>query len=169
MLRYIYSRLTSQPRDHLPFLQAKTQMAWLVYFTGSSPNWLMTLTTQVKTPVIIYFSDTHTSILPATHLRNFSHTIHMAFPLSLVYLKTQLHILFLKSTTKTAYLRSICLWCNVYRRRKWTWRHEFKSWTWLNAFHIALIPLGKVWIQLFSLQLWVNSRADWFLQPWWGN
>ena len=30
----------------------------------------------------------------------------------------------------------------------------------LVAFHIALIPLGKVWIQLFSLQLWVNSRAD---------
>ena len=46
------------------------------------------------------------------------------------------------------------------RRRKWTRRHEFKSWTRLIAFHIALIPLGKVWIQLFSLQLWVNSRAD---------
>ena len=30
----------------------------------------------------------------------------------------------------------------------------------LIAFHIALIPLGKVWIQLFFLQLWVNSRAD---------
>ena len=30
----------------------------------------------------------------------------------------------------------------------------------LIAFRIALIPLGKVWIQLFSLQLWVNSRAD---------
>ena len=30
----------------------------------------------------------------------------------------------------------------------------------LIAFHIALIPLGKVWIQLFSLRLWVNSRAD---------
>ena len=30
----------------------------------------------------------------------------------------------------------------------------------LIPFHIALIPLGKVWIQLFSLQLWVNSRAD---------
>ena len=28
------------------------------------------------------------------------------------------------------------------------------------AFHIALIPLGKVWIQLFSLQIWVNSRTD---------
>ena len=53
-----------------------------------------------------------------------------------------------------------CPWCNVYRRRKWTRRHEFKSWTRLIAFHIALIPLGKVWIQLFSLQLWVNSRAD---------
>ena len=30
----------------------------------------------------------------------------------------------------------------------------------LIAFHIVLIPLGKIWIQLLSLQLWVNSRAD---------
>ena len=60
-------------------------------------------------------------------------------------------------------------WCNGYRRWKWTWRHEFRSWTRLIAFHIALIPLGKVWIQLFSLHIWVNSRADWVLQPWWGN
>ena len=52
-----------------------------------------------------------------------------------------------------------CPWCNGYRCRKWTRRHEFKSWTRLIAFHIALIPLGKVWIQLFSLQLWVNSRT----------
>ena len=40
-----------------------------------------------------------------------------------------------------------CPWWNGYRRRKWTRRHEFKSWTRLIAFHIALIPLGKVWIQ----------------------
>ena len=53
-----------------------------------------------------------------------------------------------------------CPWCNGYHRRKWTRRHEFKSWTRLTAFHIALIPLGKVWIQLFSLQLWVNSWTD---------
>ena len=53
-----------------------------------------------------------------------------------------------------------CPWCNCYRPRKWTRRHEFKSWTRLIAFHIALIPLGKVWIQLVSLQLWVNSRTD---------
>ena len=53
-----------------------------------------------------------------------------------------------------------------YGRRKWTRRHEFKSWTRLIAFHIALIPLVKVWIQLFSLQLWVNSRTDRVLQPW---
>ena len=65
--------------------------------------------------------------------------------------------------------REIKVWCNGYRRRKWTRRHEFKSWTRLIAFHIALIPLGKVWIQLFSLQLWVNSRTDWVLQPWSGN
>ena len=62
-----------------------------------------------------------------------------------------------------------CPWCNSYRRWKWTRRHKFKSWLRLIAFHIALILLGKVWIQLFSLQLWVNSRADWGLQPWWGN
>ena len=53
-----------------------------------------------------------------------------------------------------------CPWCNGYRRRKWTRRYEFKFRTRLIAFHIALIPLGKVWIQLFSLQLWVNSRTD---------
>ena len=47
-----------------------------------------------------------------------------------------------------------CLWCNGYRLRKWTRRHEFKSWTWLIAFLIALILFGKVWIPLFSLQLW---------------
>ena len=34
--------------------------------------------------------------------------------------------------------------CNSYRRRKWTRRYEFKYWTKLIAFHIALIPLGKV-------------------------
>ena len=54
---------------------------------------------------------------------------------------------------------SWCPWCSRYRSRKWTRRHEFNSWTILIAFHIALIPLGKVWIQLFSLQLWVNSRT----------
>ena len=40
-----------------------------------------------------------------------------------------------------------CPWCNGYCRRKWTRRHEFKSWMRLIAFHIALIRLGKVWIQ----------------------
>ena len=62
-----------------------------------------------------------------------------------------------------------CLWCNGYCRRKWTRWHVFKTWTRLIAFHIELIPLGMVLIQLFSLQLWVNSRTDWFLQAWWGN
>ena len=53
-----------------------------------------------------------------------------------------------------------CPWCNCYRRGNWTRWLEFKSWTRLIAFHIALITLGKVWIQVFSLQLWVNSRTD---------
>ena len=63
-------------------------------------------------------------------------------------------------------IKCLYLFKNLYGR---TWQHKFKSWSSLIAFHIALIPLGKVWIQLFSLQLWVNSRADWVLQPWWGN
>ena len=54
------------------------------------------------------------------------------------------------------------IWCNGYPRRKWTRRLEFKSWTRMIAFHIVVIPLGKVWFQLFCLQLWVNSRTDWF-------
>ena len=54
------------------------------------------------------------------------------------------------------------LWCNGYRRRKWTRRHELKPWSRQIAFHIALIPLGKVWIQSFSLQQWVHSRTDCF-------
>ena len=61
----------------------------------------------------------------------------------------------LHENTASYILKSLwrCPWCNGYRRRKWTRRHEFKSWTWLIAFHIALIPLGKGWIKLFSLQL----------------
>ena len=56
-----------------------------------------------------------------------------------------------------------CPWYNGNCRRKWTRWHEFKSWTRQIAIHMALISLGKVWIQLLSFQLWVNSRADWFL------
>ena len=37
----------------------------------------------------------------------------------------------------------VCVY-NGYRLRKWTRRHDFKSWTRLIAFHIELIPLGKV-------------------------
>ena len=33
-------------------------------------------------------------------------------------------------------------------------------------FHITLIPSGKVWIQLFSLQIWVSSRTDCAFSPW---
>ena len=39
--------------------------------------------------------------------------------------------------------------------RKWTWQPEFKSWMRLFVFHIALILLEKV-----CIQLWVNNRAD---------
>ena len=47
-------------------------------------------------------------------------------------------------TLETYLIMRRCPWCNGYRRRKWTRQHEFKTWTRLIAFHIALIPLGKV-------------------------
>ena len=46
---------------------------------------------------------------------------------------------------------------------------KFKSWMKLFPFQIALIPLRKIWIQLFFLQLWINSRTDWTLKPWYSN
>ena len=79
------------------------------------------------------------------------------------------HVWNTRHDNKTLLVIWRCPWCNGYRRRMWTRRHEFKSWTNLITFHIALIPLGKVWLQIFSLQLWVNSRADKVLQPWWGD
>ena len=49
--------------------------------------------------------------------------------------------------------------------------HEPSSnpgWDWLH-FHKAPILLRKVWIQLFSIQLWLISRADLVLKVWYGN
>ena len=52
------------------------------------------------------------------------------------------------------------LWCNGYNCWKRIWCIQtFESWMKLFAFYIVLTPLGKVYIQLLSLQLWVNSRA----------
>ena len=53
------------------------------------------------------------------------------------------------------------LQCNGYhhwKRMQWT---KFKSWTRPFAFHMALILLRKVWIQLFSFQL-QYSRFEFF-------
>ena len=66
----------------------------------------------------------------------------------------------IKDNDELQWTNELGSWCNGYGRRKWTRWHEFKPWTRLITFHIALIPLGKVWIQLFSLQLWVNSATD---------
>ena len=61
----------------------------------------------------------------------------------------------------TNYKELRCSWCYGYCCRKWTLPSEFKSWTRPFVFHIALILWGKICIQLFSLQLCINSRSDW--------
>ena len=107
-------------------------------------------------------------------LMQFTQHFHQEY-LCLVYLGTRCFSCYFcpQCLTSTAALKDVtgffksifigywrCPWCNGYRHGKCTRQHEFISWTRLVAFHIALIPLGKVWIQLFSLQLWVNSRTD---------
>ena len=49
--------------------------------------------------------------------------------------------------------------CNSDLCRKWIPWLEFKSLKKL----FAIIPMKKAWIQLVSLQRWVNIRADWAL------
>ena len=47
--------------------------------------------------------------------------------------------------------------------------HDDTSSTSLITFHKALIFMGRIWIFLFSLQQWINSKTDVVLQPWLGN
>ena len=49
------------------------------------------------------------------------------------------------------------IWNNGYRCSKWSRWPEFYTWTWLFAYHIVLTSLGKLWIQQFSLWLYMNS------------
>ena len=50
-------------------------------------------------------------------------------------------------------------WFNGYHYWKWTWWHDFKSSMRLFVFHILLIALRKVWIQLFSYFLGIYTMA----------
>ena len=51
-------------------------------------------------------------------------------------------------------------------------RPELKYWIRLYTCHITLIPLGKVWIQLFCIQLWISRNTELFyfdMQSSWGK
>ena len=100
----------------------------------SQPSFFSKLLLEAFTPIHSQYLHTHTH----THTHWHTHT------------HTHTHI----------YIYRRCPWCNGYRRRNWTRQYEFKSRTRLIAFHIALIPFEKVWIQLFSLQIRINSRTD---------
>ena len=80
------------------------------------------------------------------------------------YFKSYMHIYIFTCIHTNIYiymqLKMYARICNGYPSWKWTQPHEFKSRTRLIAFHIAVILLGKVKIQLFFPRLWVNGRAD---------
>ena len=56
-------------------------------------------------------------------------------------------------------------WFCSYFRGKWTWLPELKFRTRLFEFHIPLITRGKLGVQVFSLQLLVNSRSRGLFYP----
>ena len=58
-----------------------------------------------------------------------------------------------------------CMLCNAYPCGQWMKRSELKLSTRPTAFQKAFIPLGKkkVFAQLFSVQLWIDSGSDWVL------
>ena len=70
---------------------------------------------------------------------------------------------FLLKSIHVSIWRRLC-----YRRKRWTRRPKFKSSTRIFALHVALIALGKVWIQQFSSQPWVD-RTDWAFESCSGN
>ena len=127
---------------------------------GSKPGWLK------RQSKILPLSHEETSANKENLNAYVSHVLFTYICLtateSSIYIYIYIYIYTHKAVLKILYdgITWRCQWCNGYRRRKWTRRHEFKSSTRLIAFHIALIPLGKVWIQLFSLHLWGNSRTD---------
>ena len=106
---------------------------------------------------LFYFQYTCISSSTLPFDRHKKYQISILFPCLLIILPSDIFV----TLHPLSYRQSP--WCNCYRHRKWIRWYEFKSWMRLIAFHIALIPLGKVWIQLFSLLfslLWVKSRAD---------
>ena len=104
-----------------------------------------------------FCSDIWTQLLLLTHLLKFENSHLVSHQIISFLFASGL----LSTISVALYLGQWrCPWCNGYRCRKSTRWLEFKSWTRLVAFQIVLIPLGKIWIQLFSLQLWVNSRAN---------
>ena len=76
------------------------------------------------------------------------------------------------SQLKSFILQIIQIWkhfsgsVNGYFCRKWTLWLKFKFWMRLFAFCIMLIHLRNT---LYSIQLWINSRADCALECWYGN
>ena len=73
-----------------------------------------------------------------------------------IYIYIYIHIyIYSVADTENALFISIvnCSYFEYCRRRKWTQQPEFKSLRRLFVFYVALIPTGKVCLQLFSLQL----------------
>ena len=83
-----FTRASSSTR----WLPASWTIAQNDWPTNPIECWLW-LNYGVKTPVVIDFSNVYTFFLPVPSTW-FTHAIHMEFPLSFVYLKTQVRILF---------------------------------------------------------------------------
>ena len=165
--------LGAMAMKHLPKLQHYWSLPTdcLVSYTGHSlgesyPSAEMQSVYSVALAYWVMYQEVPRSVDVASGTLAQLYTLLQLYTVIYTLLYTLLHIHSCTGIQKATKLGGImrywwrCPWCNGYRHRIWTRQYEFNSWTRLIAFHIALIPLGKVWIQLFALQLWVNSRAD---------
>ena len=109
--------------------------------------------------IAVAHAQTHTKI-PYIHIHNLSLSLSLSH--THTHTHTYIHI-YITITLRTPPYIYIYIWrrsrCNGYYPRKETQWPEFKAWTGLFTFPMALISMGKLGIQQFSLQLWINSRA----------
>ena len=136
------------------FASPPTSIIFFLLISNSLPSTCFSSHIFYILPIDIKFTPLKVFLLPPLYVEMISTLLHWQ-------LRDKLKDMFIGVTSEIFYsncscylvnkIAARCPWCNCYRRRKWTRRHEFKSWMRRIAFHIALIPLGKVWIQLFSL------------------
>ena len=144
-----------------------TTLLWEQYAINNSEN---------LSPTTVIANSSYTKYWPVCMLQSCLQNTHFPYiyifqlpVLTKIYNSILRVHLILKLAEKAFEQAYVCMYVcsnlchNDYCHRKWTPWPEFKSGMRLFEFCIALKPMENVWIKLFSMRLWVNSRANWAL------